>query len=494
MTNYLQPDSTLQVGKYKIIRFINSGGFGCTYEGIHVLMKKHVAIKEFFVKDYCNRDEATAHISVGVTAKTALVEKLKRKFIEEAQAVSTFNHPNIVKVHDVFEENGTAYYVMDYVEGPSLNEMIKQQGKLPEAKAVKYIRQVADALRFVHKQNRLHLDVKPGNIMVGKDDNAVLIDFGTSKQYDEVAGENTSTLMGMTPGFAPLEQMGNDVTEFTPSTDIYALGATLYKLLTGITPPASNHLASGKKLQPLPSSVSQNVRNAILKAMLSDKYQRPQSIDEFLQLMDAPVEKPVIPKPVVPKKDDDETVRVGSRNNEGVKKTEPVKPKKSNTTIIILLCVVALLIVGGVIGYQSMNKKDEPLSVPADIVDTLSNVQNQQPDRVENKVFKAANGNDFTYTGSVADGKPNGQGTGIYPLGTYTGEYKDGMRQGEGKFVLKNGSNTFEGTFVDDQYSEGRLTMSDGFYFVGKFKDGQPYNGKWYDKNGKFDGDVVNGQ
>lgn len=486
---HLQPDSTLQVGKYKIIRFISSGGFGCTYEGVHVLLKKRVAIKEFFVKDYCNRDEATAHITVGVTAKTALVEKLKRKFIEEAQAVSTFNHSNIVKVHDVFEENGTAYYVMDYVEGPSLNDMVKQQGKLPEAKAVKYIRQVADALRYVHEHNRLHLDVKPSNIMVGKDDNTVLIDFGTSKQYDEVAGENTSTLMGMTPGFAPLEQMGNDVTEFTPSTDIYALGATLYKLLTGITPPASNHLASGKKLQPLPSSVSENVRNAIGRAMLSDKYQRPQSIDEFLQLMDAPVE----PKPVVTETDDDETVRVGGKDDDGGKEPEPVKPKKSNTTIIILLCVVALLIVGGVIGYQSMNKKAGVADAP-DIVDTLSNVQNQQPDRVENKVFKAANGNDFTYTGSVADGKPNGQGTGIYPLGTYTGEYKDGMRHGEGKFETKNGSNIFEGTFVDDQYSEGRLTMSDGFYFVGKFKDGQPYNGKWFTPKGKFDGDVVNGQ
>ena len=108
---YLQPNTLLQGGRYKIERFISSGGFGCTYEGYHVLLKKRVAIKEFFVKDFCNRDESTSAVTIGVTSKTALVNKLKTKFIEEAQAVCALKHPNIVNVHDVFEENGTAYCV-----------------------------------------------------------------------------------------------------------------------------------------------------------------------------------------------------------------------------------------------------------------------------------------------------------------------------------------------------------------------------------------------
>ena len=283
----LPVDTLLQGGKYRIVRFISSGGFGCTYEAIHVNMEERVAIKEFFVKDFCNRDETTAHITVGTVGKRALVDKLRRKFADEARALYKLKHPGIVRVSDVFEENGTAYYVMDYVDGLSLGEIVKRDGALPEARAVRYIRQVAEALRYVHDHNRLHLDIKPGNIMIDSDDNAILIDFGASKQYDEEAGENTSTLMGKTPGYAPLEQMGNDVVKFLPATDIYALGATLYKLLTGITPLSANVLASGEELDPLPETISEPTRRAISAAMQIRKNDRPQTIDAFLALLDA---------------------------------------------------------------------------------------------------------------------------------------------------------------------------------------------------------------
>ena len=156
---HLPNNTLLQGGKYKIVRFISSGGFGCTYEAEHILLKKKVAIKEFFVKDFCNRDETTSQISVGITSKTALVSKLKSKFIAEAQSLCSLEHPNVVHVFDVFEENGTAYYVMDYIDGLSLNDMVKKDGPMSEQKAVGYIMQVADALKYVHSQNRLHLDI-----------------------------------------------------------------------------------------------------------------------------------------------------------------------------------------------------------------------------------------------------------------------------------------------------------------------------------------------
>lgn len=321
---YLPENTLLQGGKYKIVRFISAGGFGCTYEAEHVMLHKRVAIKEFFVKDFCNRDETTSQISVGITSKTALVDKLKKKFIEEAQSLCALDHPNIVHVFDVFEENGTAYYVMDYIDGPSLNDLVKKNGPMSEPKALGYIKQVADALKYVHSRNRLHLDIKPGNIMVDEKDRAILIDFGASKQYDEEAGENTSTLLGKTPGYAPLEQMGNDVVKFLPSTDIYALGATLYKLLTGVTPPSASLLASGETLEEMPSSISVSTHNAIIQSVQTNKMKRPQSIDEFLSLFSLEDHESVNGKP-----DDDEHTIISDKPA----CTLPVNKKKTASPV-----------------------------------------------------------------------------------------------------------------------------------------------------------------
>ena len=274
-------------GKYRIIRYISSGGFGCTYEAWNIEMECNVAIKEFYMKDFCNRDSSSGHVTVATQSKVELVNRVRRKFTEEAQALFRMNHPNIVRVTDKFEENGTAYYVMDYVEGNSLAGLLAERGPLPEDEAIGYIRQAASALDYVHNRNRLHLDVKPANIMVDSASHAVLIDFGVSKQYDEVAHENTSTLMGSTPGYAPPEQMSHSVGRFTPATDIYALGATLYKLLTGITPVDASLRSSGEELDPLPQTISASVRHAVEASMRMNKNKRPQSIKEFLGLVES---------------------------------------------------------------------------------------------------------------------------------------------------------------------------------------------------------------
>ena len=299
---FLEQGTSLQGGKYKIIRYISSGGFGATYEASHVIFRKNVAIKEFFVKDYCNRDATTNNVVIATQSKCALVEKLRRKFLDEAVALFELRHNNIVRVTDVFEENGTAYYVMDYIDGSSLSAIIASRGALGESEAVGYIRQVADALDYVHSHNRLHLDIKPGNIMIDNAGNAVLIDFGVSKQYDEESGENTSTLIGVTPGYAPLEQVGNNVIDFFPATDIYALGATLYKALTGVTPVAANLRACGDSLPPLPATVSDATRTAVEAAMHLNRHERLQSIAEFLALLS---ENAV---PIGPKVPNDDTV------------------------------------------------------------------------------------------------------------------------------------------------------------------------------------------
>ena len=280
----------LQGSKYEIISYISSGGFGCTYKARHAMLDTVVAIKEFFVKDYCNRDASTHRITVATQGKAELIERLRRKFIEEAQAIFNMNHPNIVRVTDIFEENGTVYYVMDYIDGCSLSSLISNKGHLSESEALGYIQQVADALGYVHSRNRLHLDVKPQNIMIDCEGKAVLIDFGVSKQYDEVNGENTSTLLGCTPGYAPIEQSGNGVVRFYPSADIYALGATLYKALTGVTPVAAHLRASGEELDPMPADISSATCVAVEVAMKINKAHRPQSIADFLAMLTVKIE------------------------------------------------------------------------------------------------------------------------------------------------------------------------------------------------------------
>ena len=365
---HLKEGTILCGGTYKVVRFIKSGGFGCTYEAMHMVSGKRVAIKEFFVKDFCNRDEETGSISVGTRSKVALVDRLRKKFVDEASALSSLNHVGIVDVFSLFFENETAYYVMAYIDGCSLDEYIRNHGPLDEEVALNYIRQVCDALEYVHKKNILHLDIKPGNLMLDVDGRVKLIDFGTAKQYDESEGENTSTLLGSTPGYAPPEQGNTKVTTFSAATDIYSLGATFYKLLTGITPPTANERSSGEEMDPLPANVSKETSDAIMKAMVLNRKGRLQSVEEFLVLLPSKVEsisvgqdETVINSGLCP--DDAEETEVFQKPEDSEKietvfeqeqRQIPVpirKPKRRRWLWLVLL----LVIIAGAGGYVLMS-------------------------------------------------------------------------------------------------------------------------------------------
>ena len=214
------------------------------------------------------------------------MERYRAKFLKEAKVIAQLNHPNIIRIYDIFEENGTAYYVMEYIEGESLSDMVKRRGALPEQEAIEYIRSVTEALKYIHARSINHLDVKPGNIMVQRMDNRVfLLDFGLSKQYDTDGNQTSSTPLGISHGYAPIEQYSPEgVKEFSPQTDVYALGATLYYLVTGNTPPAASELLT-TPLEGFPPAVSPAVREAVIQAMQVRKQDRPATVEQFEALL-----------------------------------------------------------------------------------------------------------------------------------------------------------------------------------------------------------------
>ena len=282
----LKSGSLLQGGKYRIEKVLGQGGFGITYLATQELLDRKVCIKEFFFKEYCERDETTSHVTLGTQANRELVERFMNKFLKEARTISQLDHRNIIKIHDIFKENNTAYYVMDYVEGESLNELVNRRGALPEKEAVEYIERVADALKYIHERNINHLDIKPSNIMIRKEDyRVILIDFGLSKQYDSFGDQTSTTPVGISHGYAPMEQYKQGgVSTFSPQTDIYSLGATLYKLVTGNTPPQAMDIFNDG-LSGLPHSLSSNLSNAIINAMQPKRNDRPQNINDFISFL-----------------------------------------------------------------------------------------------------------------------------------------------------------------------------------------------------------------
>ncbi len=283
----LKPGTTLHNNSYRIIQTLGRGGFGVTYLAEQIMTRREVCIKEFFPKDYYKREGDSSAITLSSDGFAEAMNRFKAKFIKEAQTIAALDHPNIIHIHEAFEENGTAYYVMEYIDGESLNDTIKRSGAMAESEAVAYIKQVASALEYIHNQQIMHLDVKPGNIMVrSKDNRAILIDFGLSKHYDTASGEATSTTpVGVSHGFAPMEQYNpGGVSTFSPETDIYSLGATLYYLVTGNIPPSATDI-SEDGLPALPSHLSTGVREAIERSMEDKRKNRPHSIKDLLILL-----------------------------------------------------------------------------------------------------------------------------------------------------------------------------------------------------------------
>ena len=350
---------------YIVDSVLGVGGFGITYKVTakikieNIEVKNQFAIKEHFLSDTCERDHMTGVVSFSVASRQK-VEQSKIDFLAEANRLNTISHPNIVAVNEVFEANDTAYYVMEYIDGKSLRHYIENNGVLSEQQALAVMTPIFNAVNYLHSNRLTHLDIKPDNIMMRLDEESgelvpVLIDFGLSKHYDD-QGRPTSTIriQGCSNGYAPIEQY-QGINSFSPTADVYALGATLYFLLVGKDPIISGELSREILERELPATLSDETRGAIIHAMNLIKAERTQSVSSFAHelgiSLDAATATSVSSESLTqsivnpkPKKKDGSTEIIDLNKPK-------LSPKRWVTPVLIGLVVLVI----GVLGYYAVS-------------------------------------------------------------------------------------------------------------------------------------------
>ena len=529
--NMLQVGTILH-GTYKIESYLASGGFGNTYLAKNIEFDETYAIKEFFVKGVCQRDGNSTTISVSNIENTHSFEQQREKFKKEARRLRSLNNPHIVKVYDLFEENGTAYYVMDYVDGESLSTRLKRtQTPLSETAVRNYLSQILDGLEAIHKEGMLHLDIKPANIMVDSHDVVKLIDFGASKQQSTAGGATMSTGISYTNGYAPSEQMAQSYDKFGPWTDFYALGATVYKLLTNQDPPSVTDLSEDdtedKHLAlPMPN-VSEEMKKLVVWMMRVNRLKRPKNVGEirrFLQQSSVATSNNEETKAFSPHQsyanpvnDEEETVWASKHGDAKVEENEQTQSKIEKQTsgdtanknthfvvvfilVIVVVCAIAIMTrgCGGNRTASDINSVEASADSDVAFPDTMTYADSGADTSamyVENKEETFFN-EKVRYTGAVMCDPDPGY---FYPLDEageltfsdgrkYKGPFNRGRMEGDNAtFIYPNGD-TYTGSFYDNHFSNGTYTVkSTGEQFIGTFdSNGQPKKGAWYDKNGNF--------
>lgn len=536
----LAPGSILQ-GQYTyhIESVMGCGSFGITYKAYTVtetevelkgalgnLSSKreervYVAIKEFFMSDFTGRNTQSGCITG--TSDATLIGQYRQKFKREAECLSRLHHPNIVRVVEVFEANDTVYYVMEFLEGGSLEQRINNSVALDERFALGLMQQVGSAIDYLHKHRLLHLDLKPGNVMLTSSGKAVLIDFGLSKQYDaNGAPEASTTIGGGTPGYSPIEQMS--VRDFSPTLDIYALAATLFKCVTGQRPKeAAILLSEGFPEQLLTAAgVSAGTIAAIREGMSPVPAKRPQTVCAMLNALGldgAKVDKDN--RQLLQLEQDLDTddksgpVSQPAQNTTEAMSSTPVpppseaaasqpdkmpptpmnaarKPKSKALPIAIAICVGVAAFVGVFFAIGWLDGRNDGKIKQKDIEPEPAQAANYEVKDSAVSIKREGEGPlEYDYTGEVNGNTklPEGKGRAVYIDGTettvYEGYFKEGSCNGEATIKFANGD-TFKGVVVNDIINKGRYTVkATGYYFEGTFDEqGNPQKGTWCDAKG----------
>lgn len=492
------PIGTILHGAYCINRYLSSGGFGNTYIASHVDLNDVVAIKEFFMRGVVQRDENQITVSVSNSDNRNHFIEQKEKFKKEARRIRQLKNDYIVNVYDLFEENGTAYYVMDYVDGENLAERLKRTGlPMSEKEVNKILPQILEALKSVHAAGIWHLDLKPANIMIDKAGNVKLIDFGASKQLNaQKGGATTSTAISYTNGYAPREQMEQNYDKFGPWTDFYALGATLYNLLSNKRPPLPTDIDDDRSFDkhlslPLPSETSTRTQQLILWLTQTNRQDRPSSVGQIVDFLEnnqvqypeigndnADLEETISMQPIG--RSDSETNPSLPPSSKSVPNKNRIIFKVITPIIILAVFVIVALMVLPVLNKETEKSNIRPVVIEESIDSLLHTVTNTRIIIPEGEC---------TYTGEVnTDGIPNGKGQAWFKDGRYyKGGFVNGNMHGENAYFCYKQGDVFEGSFENNKFSQGTFTInSSGEYFRGTFQDGNPLHGKWFDKNGNL--------
>ena len=281
--NALKEGQTLQ--EYQIVRVLGAGGFGITYLAFDENLDKPVAIKEYLPNDLALRHDGTEVMAKSTEAQDDFKWGLEQ-FLREARILAKFNHPNIIRINRFFEANGTGYIVMDYAEGQTLTEKIKETGTLSENQLKPLLLAISDGLKQAHSFGILHRDIKPGNIMLLDDGTPILIDFGSARQAIGVKSKSVTSIV--TPGYAPIEQYDTNGRQ-GPWTDIYALGAVAFVALVGERPPDATGRIRVDNMTPIAKLRKNRASKAFLAAidwaLCPQEESRPQSIDNWVQAL-----------------------------------------------------------------------------------------------------------------------------------------------------------------------------------------------------------------
>ncbi|MEG3941329.1 serine/threonine-protein kinase [Microcoleus sp. S36b_A3] len=309
----LAPATVLQQGKYRVNATLGIGGFGITYRAIHTHLNQTVVLKT--LNESLRQHPASA--------------QFQQQFIAEARRLSRCQHSNIVRAIDFFEEAGQSFIAMDYIPGQTLAHIVEAGQPLPEDQALHYIRQIASAVSTVHHSGLLHRDIKPENLIRRADSHVVmLIDFGIARDF--IAGTKYAQINLLSPGYAPIEQYLYDG-KCTPATDIYAIAATFYYLLSGVPPVAAPlrdriPLASLRQFVP---NLSPAIERAILQGLETDPQKRPQTVENWLTMLQ-----------------DTERVPAEKKDKQSLKLPAPPPPS------LTLLAFVITAVIAGWMGFD----------------------------------------------------------------------------------------------------------------------------------------------
>lgn len=511
-------------GRYILGRVLGQGGFGITYLAWDARDKVRVAIKEFFPDSLVMRQPDTTQVALLTADRQENFRFGKEQFLAEAKTLAQFvDNPNIVSVYSYFEENGTAYFAMEYVEGESLKGYLKEKGgRLSWDETLQLLTPVMDALQAVHSKGIIHRDVKPDNIFITEDGHTKLLDFGSARY--SLGDRSRSLDVVLTAGYAPKEQYARHSRQ-GPYTDVYSLAACFYACITGTVPTESVERTEDDDL-PLPSARGAKLpayaEDAILKGLSIKAENRWQTMADFKAnlLSAAPDDNTdVVDSPsnthqtVTGNGDDDDKTknvvldREGSvtQNNSVITtgKTSFFNSIKKLKTPQIAGIIAAVLVICVFAGYMVIPFKATEKSIQIDgkevglYTGTVVAGKPSGEGRMEytdggvydgswEKGQRSGQGsmsysNKNMYTGDWMADVENGEGTMNYASGdVYKGDWLDGKRSGEGHMEYANGD-VYEGGWLDDQRSgEGVLSAADGI---------RVYTGEWVED--EMEGPVV---